>query len=510
MAADFRFCVFFQARSWLAGLMEVKFTDTAEFVVRIDGVTVARATHPVLLDISLIVHAGDRIRLTGENGSGKSSLLMLLASRLHPFDNRGTRRYSWEDEDFRKARAHIGLISRDEQSRLLRVHRQSTVREFLTGHLDGQDFLYREALESDSDYVQAALETWSIMYLARRYLHTLSLGEMRLAMLARLSLLPRKIYLMDEPFSSLSAENRSRLLGWLQRLPADAAVMITGHDPVVFDKMTFNRQLQTADGKLESLISLQGTQPTNIQNKSAHATHGLAVAQPGEIILQCRNADFFHNFNPIFADLSFMIKAGDRILVTGHNGSGKTTLLRIIHGDFYPAYGAGTLNFTGTLSHEHKQDLWARVQFVSAAHFDYFPTDMHVRHVLTSRISGSIYEYPEEIEPPSMLNLVAEFELQSLVSRRFATLSEGEKTRVLFARALALPAPVYLVDEGFISLSRKFFTLAAKHLNRVPDDCVIVIAANERINDLQQALAFNLAEWHMERGKLTTAPAASL
>jgi ABC-type molybdenum transport system ATPase subunit/photorepair protein PhrA len=466
-------------------------------IVEIAGVTVARAGVTVLKDVTLQIEAGERILLTGDNGSGKSSLLLLLAGKLHPYENRGERRYSWDNEpDFRAARRQVALVSREEQLRLKRIHSSSTVREFLLGHADGEDFLYREANAADTGMTDTLLSEWCIGHLATRYIRTLSLGELRLVQIVRSAMHPRQLYLLDEIFSSLSREVAHRVSQWINSLPASSAVVLTSHDEEIRKLFAPTRILHASSGRVSQVEAID-------------SEHAVRQAKPDWVIdshapelIRARSADFFHDFQPVLSGIDFSIRAADRILVTGSNGSGKTTLLRVLHGDFYPAYGCGELQFLSSLAHEQKRELWSLVQLVSAAHFDYFLPGMSVGDVLASRISGSLYEYDPAL-PDTALGVAEQFGLLEFLPRPFVRLSEGEKTRVLLCRAFLLPAVVYLIDEGFMALSGRYFELVTQYLNALPTDAVVVIAANERISALEARLEFPLQRWQMERGRLT-------
>jgi ABC-type molybdenum transport system ATPase subunit/photorepair protein PhrA len=471
-------------------------------IVEIAGVTVARAGVAVLEDVTICIDAGERILLTGDNGSGKSSLLLLLAGKLHPYENRGERRYAWDNEpDFRAARRQIALISREEQLRLKRIHSSSTVRDFLLGHADGEDFLYREATRADADRTDSLLSAWRIARLADRQIQTLSLGELRLVQIVRSAMHPRRLYLLDEIFTSLSSDIAVQVAEWIKSLPASSAVVLTSHDEEIRKLFAPTRILHIQARRVLIAENLSArTQPAKPLRAAREGAHLL-----GEELIRASDADFFIDFQPILHRISFRLRAGARILVTGSNGSGKTTLLRVMHGDFYPAYGCGELQFLSGLAHEHKRELWHRVQLVSAAHFDGFLPGMSVRDVLASRISGSLYEYDPAL-PDTALAVAEQFGLLEFLPRPFRALSEGEKTRVLLCRAFLLSAVVYLIDEGFMALSARYFELVTQYLNALPKDAVVVIAANERISALEARLEFPLERWQMERGRLTILP----
>ena len=470
-----------------------------ELIARLQGVSVARAARQVLGNIHLEIFAGDRIFISGENGAGKTSLLYLLAARLHPWQNAGQREFPWlaEHETLFHLRRHVALISRDEQLRLQKLYAQITVIDFLLGHADGDDFVYRDLMPEDKQRAEAAIERWQLQALAGRRLKTLSLGEMRLTTIARADMFQRRLYLLDEVLNSLSENVAERVTRWISEISESASLLMTGHVPNRAWLSSVTRRLHVQDGAVSEMP---------VKSEAATATpetQPLQEHRPGAALLvRCEGADFYHDFQLIFKDLSFRLSAGERILLTGANGSGKTTLLRILHGDFRPAWQSGVLEFENALTHNARRELWQKVQLVAAAHFDYFLPGMTVTEVLASRLSGSIYEY-ESTLPESVAPVIQAFAVNALLERKFATLSEGEKTRVLLARAFLEAAPVYLIDEGFMALSDRFFSEALAYLNALPEAATVVIAANERIHELKGGLHFKLAHWQLAGGRLT-------
>ena len=307
-------------------------------IVSLRQVTVARAAKPVLQDLDLQICAGDRIFIAGENGAGKSSLLALLAGRLHPYGSDGSRSYAWDydtGQNFRTSCRHVAFVSCEEQHRLHRIHAASTLRDFLLGHSDGADFLYRELTEADELLVDALFAVWHAQHLGGRKVKTLSLGEMRLALILRAAMHERKLYIFDELFSSLSGAVLSHVTSWIASLPENAAVLMTSHDSERAAQLHFTRHFIVAQGILTetqftATTAARAPLKTTLREAPEFSPH------EAETLIECRQANFFHDFTCIFRGLSFSLHQGDRVLLSGPNGAGKSTLMRIMHGDLYP------------------------------------------------------------------------------------------------------------------------------------------------------------------------------
>ncbi len=136
-------------------------------------------------------------------------------------------------------------------------------------------------------------------------------------------------------------------------------------------------------------------------------------------------------FGPLLAEVSFSLKKGDRIGLIGHNGCGKSTLLKILSGDL-PA-SAGTV----TPSH---QCLMARVE-------QHLPEALYhctlLEAVLTGLADGQ--HQPERWQGEVLL---AELGFDRAAWDLTAgTLSGGQHTRLLLARALTRQPDLLLLDE---------------------------------------------------------------
>jgi iron complex transport system ATP-binding protein len=180
--------------------------------------------------------------------------------------------------------------------------------------------------------------------------------------------------------------------------------------------------------------------------------------------------------HPVLAHVSFEIARGTVVGLLGPNGSGKTTLVRILAGMLRPDAGGVTLDGR-SVSDMPRRALARRVALVpqeTQTTFDFSVIDM----VLMGRYP---HLGPFELEGLADLD-IARASLRAtgtdgLESRPFATLSGGEKQRVVIAAALAQASDMLLLDEPTTALDVGYqFEIAAllKRLNTEQGTTMVV------------------------------------
>jgi tungstate transport system ATP-binding protein len=192
-------------------------------LLEIRNLRLARNRRPVLAIEHLEVEAGQVLAVVGPNGAGKSSFLLVIARLLKPDSAEirfeGQPASTLRDLDYRR---RIGLVL---QEPLL---------------LDGSVFdnvaIGLRFRHVPKDEITHRVETWlerlGIADLRHRSAAQLSGGEAQRVSLARAFSLEPQLLLLDEPFSSLDAPTRARLLEDLHGLLAETAtttILIT-HD----------------------------------------------------------------------------------------------------------------------------------------------------------------------------------------------------------------------------------------------------------------------------------------
>jgi iron complex transport system ATP-binding protein len=187
------------------------------------------------------------------------------------------------------------------------------------------------------------------------------------------------------------------------------------------------------------------------------------------MLLQATNVSFVYRHGAqALDDVSVAVPRGSIVGLIGPNGSGKTTLVRILNGTL--AASAGAVSLDGApLASFSRRDLARRIAVV--------PQETHVTFDFSALEIVLMGRYAHlgafAIEGPDDMVIarraLAATGTESLASRQFATLSGGEKQRVVIAGALAQSSDVLLLDEPTTALDIGFqFEIASllARLNR--------------------------------------------
>jgi iron complex transport system ATP-binding protein len=134
--------------------------------------------------------------------------------------------------------------------------------------------------------------------------------------------------------------------------------------------------------------------------------------------------------------------------IVGPNGAGKTTLLRIASAQMRPSDGIASV-LGGRLGRVPLHDLRRRIGVVEPALGRRFYPEQQVVDVVLTGFIGSILlaeTLPDDAVDRAR-EALASVRAEPLESRFFASLSEGERARVLLARGLISNAPLLALDE---------------------------------------------------------------
>jgi tungstate transport system ATP-binding protein len=198
--------------------------DVSPPILRLTDIRKSLPAGRRLLEIDeLSVHAGRCLLLTGPNGIGKTTLLKIL-SGLDPPDHALV--------EYRGSRTSWPSARRVYRHNVIYLHQQAYL--FDRSVTDNVNYGLRGlglSRAQRAERVECALEWAGLSHLAGRNARELSGGEKQRVALTRALVLSPQVLLLDEPFSGLDEESRSRTGFLIQRLKSEqVGVVVTSHE----------------------------------------------------------------------------------------------------------------------------------------------------------------------------------------------------------------------------------------------------------------------------------------
>lgn len=174
----------------------------------------------------------------------------------------------------------------------------------------------------------------------------------------------------------------------------------------------------------------------------------------------------------VFANLEFEVSSGEALTLTGRNGAGKSSLLRMIAGLLAVAKGRIALDGGDT-------ELSTAEQCHYLGHRDALKPALTVRENLDfwrDYLGGGGKTDPDD-EKPGRADALAAVGLNAVAGLPAAYLSAGQRRRLSIARLIAVPRPIWLLDEPTSSLDAAAQTMLTTLMTDHMKAGGIVIAA---------------------------------
>jgi len=460
---------------------------------------IAFGERPLLDGAQLTVLAGERLGLIGRNGTGKSTLLAVLAGQI-PLD---------EGELQRRDGLRLVLVEQEPQ-----LPAADSLRDSL---------LARARLSASMSAEPAGAaderEHWRMESRLDEFLHRFGLagttsplscsgGERKRAALALALALQPDLLLLDEPTNHLDIEAIERLEDLLLKVPA--AIVIT-HDRAFLDRIT-SRIVELDRGVLRSYpgsfaayeqrkeeeLGAEETARRHFekfwQQEEAWIRKGVearrtrnegrvrrleqlrqqrvarrdrlgnirfsleAGERSGDLVAELEGVSKRFGERTLIENLSLRIMRGDRIGLIGANGAGKSTLIRLILGELLPDQGTVRL---GTR--------------LNIAYFDQLREQLDPATTLAEAISPGSDWVQIGAERKHIVGYLGEFLFPAQRAKSpVRMLSGGERNRLLLARLFARPVNLIVLDEPTNDLDIESLELLEQRLQEYAGTLLLV------------------------------------
>jgi heme exporter protein A len=173
-----------------------------------------RGERQVLSDVSLTVRAGQFLQVLGPNGSGKSTLLRILCGLLPPDSGQ----VAWRSESVGSARERF-------LGELAYIGHTNALKADLTA-LENLRYLLGLRMRATLADCRAALARVGLDSCVGLAARALSAGQKRRLALARLTLDPATLWILDEPATNLDAEGFALVEELLRKHVANGGVAV--------------------------------------------------------------------------------------------------------------------------------------------------------------------------------------------------------------------------------------------------------------------------------------------
>lgn len=465
-------------------------------ILSLENITHSYTERKLFDETSLYLHEGEKVGVIGINGTGKSTLLKIMAGLEVPD----------EGEVIKASNLMIHYLPQNPQ-----FNEDDTVLESV------QNMVHHHANEDELIKAKSMMTRLGITDFEQKTAE-LSGGQRKRLALVSVLITPCDILIMDEPTNHLDSDMAEWLENQLKAFKG-ALVMVT-HDRYFLDSVT-NRIIELDKGKIYSYnekysgflqrkaereASAKASERKrqsilrkeiewmqrgararstkqkahiqryeNLKNQSGIVKDekielSSIKSRMGKTTIELENISKAYGDNVLIKDFSYNFLKGDRVGFVGKNGCGKTTLMKIIDGRLQP--DSGTVNIGQTIkigyyTQEIESNESAGIAYMNPEDkvIDYIKNTAEFVRTEDGLVSASVMLERFLFEPSQQYSKIEK-------------LSGGERRRLNLLRVLMEAPNVLILDEPTNDLDIETMTILEDYLDSF--DGIVITVSHDR------------------------------
>ena len=222
------------------------------------------------------------------------------------------------------------------------------------------------------------------------------------------------------------------------------------------------------EGRVRSLQKMRQEHANRIKLENKARIHIEEADQSGRKVIRALNVSYSYGSEEVIKDFSIKIMRGDRIGLIGNNGVGKSTLLRLLLGELEPQ--AGTMKRGTNIEIGYFDQLRANLDLDKSVAYnvgegrDYINMNGKDRHIV-GYLKGFLFSPKRSMTP-------------------VASLSGGERNRVILAKLFTRPANLLVLDEPTNDLDIETLEVLEKKLCDYKGTLIVVSHDREFLDNV--------------------------
>jgi len=426
-------------------------------------ITIYNQGQKLVCPVSFSINQLEHTIITGDNGTGKTSILKAIKGILpvrygqltFPIIKETENIYNWKTQ-------HIQYVTFEDRDHLFYTkerYYQQRFQAFDNDDLTVQGYLIEHGYENTNSIHLRIIELCQLSDLLDQERVKLSSGQTRKYILARALIALPKLILIDNIYVGLDEEHRRNINTLIDALAIELDILF-----VLSGKYTILPNCIVNEICLEQKQDHSAINTDTIKSLFTYTAHWPST--DSRISVHRLTVSYGTNF--IFKDFNWNVKKGDKWEIRGANGAGKSTLLSLISRDHPQVYANAIQLFELT-----KPSIWdvkKEIGFTSSelhAYFQFQDTTAH--RIVEQGLHPTLYDAPP-IRPRQTELITALFEYYNckhLKDRIFRQCSTGEQRLILLISALAKNPALLILDEPFQALDQRTIDRSIRLLDHV-------------------------------------------